>query len=368
MKGRQGNTLAADAAVKLRDCINAKRWKPGERLPTVRDMCKELDISGNTLSVTLSILETEGLIVRRQRSGVFVYQPEEMKSCAPVLVVSPIADFAPGSEDHWSKHVILGCFSALAQNGLACKPLNFAGVQSSGGNSWPELSKLLEKESHDCSGIILTWSACGEKELEKFIANKGIPVVKIGRSSHLCRHNFVSIDHFEAGRMAGEAALGCLPGPFLFLSGGSAHDFPRRMLINGFIDRLQEARSGDFQLDILPVEGTSIEEGRNWMRAFLKKNSPPRCVFCVGDMLAIGAMEACQELGFRVPEQIGVIGSAGLDADYSCRPALTHVRQPMEQLGSTAVDMLKEMYFRGRMWQLGSYLSVSWVDGGSLKL
>jgi DNA-binding FadR family transcriptional regulator len=50
-------------------------WKPGDQLPTERELGVRFGLARNTLRKRLKVLESEGLIVRRVGSGSFVAQP-----------------------------------------------------------------------------------------------------------------------------------------------------------------------------------------------------------------------------------------------------------------------------------------------------
>jgi LacI family transcriptional regulator len=67
---------------------------------------------------------------------------------------------------------------------------------------------------------------------------------------------------------------------------------------------------------------------------------PPTAVFAVNDLTAFGAMEAIKHHGLRIPEDISVIGFDDIPMASQIFPALTTVRQPLAQMGVTAVKML----------------------------
>jgi DNA-binding LacI/PurR family transcriptional regulator len=72
----------------------------------------------------------------------------------------------------------------------------------------------------------------------------------------------------------------------------------------------------------------------------LNRPRRPRAVFAANDMMAIGAMRAIREKGLRVPEDVALVGGDDIPlAHYVC-PALTTIRQPMDVIGSMAVQML----------------------------
>lgn len=67
---------------------------------------------------------------------------------------------------------------------------------------------------------------------------------------------------------------------------------------------------------------------------------PFTAVFCANDASAVGCLEALAERGVRVPEDVSV---AGFDDAFMARmtiPQLTTARQPFDQLGRRAVELL----------------------------
>jgi LacI family transcriptional regulator len=74
----------------------------------------------------------------------------------------------------------------------------------------------------------------------------------------------------------------------------------------------------------------------------LKQKQMPRALVCANDQTAIGAMAALARAGVRVPEDVAVTGFDGLYIGRHLHPALTTVRQPMRELGETAVRLLQQ--------------------------
>jgi len=56
--------------------------------------------------------------------------------------------------------------------------------------------------------------------------------------------------------------------------------------------------------------------------------------------MASGVMEAANDLGLSVPEDLSVVGYDDRDMARFLRPALTTVKLPMTDIGSTAAQML----------------------------
>ncbi|MBD2246975.1 LacI family DNA-binding transcriptional regulator [Nostoc sp. FACHB-888] len=66
-------------------------------------------------------------------------------------------------------------------------------------------------------------------------------------------------------------------------------------------------------------------------------------IFCYNDMVAIGALLACQELGILVPRSLSLVGFDGIALGCYVTPALTTVSQPMLEIGGYAMQMLLDL-------------------------
>ncbi|MEU9861066.1 LacI family DNA-binding transcriptional regulator [Streptomyces sp. NPDC047971] len=60
-------------------------------------------------------------------------------------------------------------------------------------------------------------------------------------------------------------------------------------------------------------------------------------VFAANDMVAIGALQALEEAGRRVPEDVSLVGYDDIPAALTVRPRLTTVHVPLEEMGRRAV-------------------------------
>ncbi len=68
-----------------------------------------------------------------------------------------------------------------------------------------------------------------------------------------------------------------------------------------------------------------------------------KCYFADNDLIAIGAVAALREAGYRVPEDVAVVGFDDLPICEYMDPPLTTVRVPAHSMGETAVRRLAEM-------------------------
>jgi DNA-binding LacI/PurR family transcriptional regulator len=83
--------------------------------------------------------------------------------------------------------------------------------------------------------------------------------------------------------------------------------------------------------------------GRNSFQQLyeLPQNERPTALVCSSDLEAIGAMNAAEEAGVEVGKDISIIGFDDVPMSQYLRPALTTLRQPIEEVATLLISMLK---------------------------
>ena len=84
------------------------------------------------------------------------------------------------------------------------------------------------------------------------------------------------------------------------------------------------------------------------MKALLEGGEEPAdCYFADNDHIAIGAIAALKEAGYRIPEDVAVVGFDDLPLCNYMEPPLTTVHVPTQVMGETAISRLAEMVEKG---------------------
>jgi LacI family transcriptional regulator len=91
-----------------------------------------------------------------------------------------------------------------------------------------------------------------------------------------------------------------------------------------------------------------IEPGREAAAELLDLHDRPTAIFAFNDNIAIGAIQAARARGLRVPEDLSVVGFDDVEHATIVTPALTTVRQPLAEMGRTAVSLLMRLLERQR--------------------
>jgi LacI family transcriptional regulator len=97
----------------------------------------------------------------------------------------------------------------------------------------------------------------------------------------------------------------------------------------------------------LEVESNfEIDGGELAAGVLLDLSEPPTAIFAFNDNHAIGAIQAARARGLRVPEDLSIVGFDDVEHATIVTPRLTTVRQPLAEMGRTAVSLLMRLLER----------------------
>lgn len=186
-------------------------------------------------------------------------------------------------------------------------------------------------------GVIVS-SAVLDDPLIPRLQGGDIPFVVVGRHPGIEDLWYVDVDNRNGARMAvshllrqGYRRIGTLSGPL--------NTVPGQDRLAGYRDAMQ-TRGMAVEPDLIVEGDFSRDSGYEAMHILLQQDID--AVFVANDSMAVGAMRAISEAGRRIPEDVAIVGFDDLPPATSVTPPLTTVRQPVEQLGATAAEILIE--------------------------
>jgi DNA-binding LacI/PurR family transcriptional regulator len=189
-------------------------------------------------------------------------------------------------------------------------------------------------------GIIVTSSRVGTL-YDSLLARLDVPVVFLNTHNPAEYAHTVSIDNITSARAAvehliglGHRRIGYLGDAFGLRSDGDrAGGYRAAMQSAGLEIREEWSAQGD----------GGAEGGIQAMGRILSSSKPPTAVVCYNDMTALGALRAIDSRSLTVPGDISLTGFDDLPVAQYTHPPLTTVRQPMEQMGRRAMEILHEL-------------------------
>jgi len=174
-----------------------------------------------------------------------------------------------------------------------------------------------------------------EDSIERRLFDRGTPTVVVDAPSG--RFSSVGTDDVAGGRLAASYLLELGHRRFGFMIERQAMPYESQALhrLAGFRQTLEEL-SGRSLLVVSSM--ATVEAARSAAREMLDRADRPDAVLGYFDDLAIGVLLAARDLGIRVPDELAVMGYD--DGPAAAAVGLTSVRQPFEQTGSVAAQIL----------------------------
>jgi LacI family transcriptional regulator len=96
------------------------------------------------------------------------------------------------------------------------------------------------------------------------------------------------------------------------------------------------------------------------VRELINRHKEVTAIFCASDLMALGALKACKELGLHVPKEMSIVGYDNIVLASYSSPILTTVGQEVYQIGYEAADLLIEM-LEGKETNMKRYLDTKLI-------
>lgn len=129
----------------------------------------------------------------------------------------------------------------------------------------------------------------------------------------------------------GHRAIGFLAGP------ASSYGSTQRLI--GYRAALEEY-SLVFNPDIIQYCNPTVDGGRTSASQLIQEHPEITALFCFNDLVAIGALQCCQQLGRKVPEDLAIIGYDDIPMASWVTPTLTTCKVNFEGMGKAAMQLL----------------------------
>lgn len=172
------------------------------------------------------------------------------------------------------------------------------------------------------------------------LTHYNLPTVFIDYIPTEKKYPLVLIDNIQGGLIATKHLLELGHKNIAFISGDIDHPSLSDRL-NGYKQALLNNQ--------LPIKNNLIctnnsypdrQNGFQLTKKLFKSNKDISAVFAGNDALAIGAMHFLREAGYRIPDDISVVGFDDIEADLMLEPPLTTIRVPKVELGAEALRLI----------------------------
>jgi LacI family transcriptional regulator len=168
----------------------------------------------------------------------------------------------------------------------------------------------------------------------------GVPLVLVDRCFEDLQSNSVVVDNFTGAYEATQYLLERGHTRIAIIQ-GLPNTYTSRDRLRGYRAAFDAA---GISVDESLVVGNDFRKQNGYIEArFLLKTRPrPTALFTTSDLITLGALEAIEEEGMRIPEDISVVAFDDIDDVGLFRCPITAVAQPKEHMGEMAVRLLTD--------------------------
>ena len=308
-------------ADQIRAQIRSGKLQPGDRLATFAEMCAQHNVTPTTITNVYSLLKQERLIVCERGRGTFVAE-QPRKTATGIIGVSNMV----GMQHPYAARLMRGIITAASKIGV--EPLlvdqassrNLERVDGFLAHS-SEGAKMLRRLPPGMPGVVMNYSV---PDAVCVMADDRAGIAAL--MGHLLEQG-----HRRVAAIFDEHALQRLSAYRDALHSAGIEPSPRWVRSIG----IDLARNYHYsQSGYEAVKRWVIEEDWNELDC--------TAIVTQNDDTARGVIEALRQTGKRVPEDVSVTGFDGTDLGNTFQPFLTTVQVPLEEIGSTAVEMLQK--------------------------
>lgn len=164
------------------------------------------------------------------------------------------------------------------------------------------------------------------------------PVVFVDRVPLLDSYKVV-IDDYKAGYEAVEHLIkkGCKR-IALFTGSQNRNVYLDRK--RGYIQALKDNKIPIDDSIIFVLKTLSAEEGEKATKKIMSMKNPPDAIFSTNDTAAVSAILTAKKLGFKIPEQLKIIGFNNDPISTIVEPTLSTIAHPYEKMGEIAAKKI----------------------------
>lgn len=184
------------------------------------------------------------------------------------------------------------------------------------------------------------------KDFERYMSflRKDIPIVFFDRFSPDFPASKVVCDDFQGAKDAVSYLIerGCKRIAHLAAPNPLSNSQDR---LNGY---LAAHKAAGIPVDEDLIQHVKLDQSQtaNLTHTLLSQPNPPDAIFCFNDYIAYDVMKIAKSKGFRIPEDLAIVGFSDAFPSSITEPDLTSVRQPAFEIGKLATKLMLDQLNR----------------------
>ncbi|GGK21737.1 LacI family transcriptional regulator [Yeosuana aromativorans] len=303
---------------------------------TLKQLAKELNVSISTVSKALNNSEEIGeeTIKRvKELAALYNYKPNKVALSLKQNKTKTIGVIIPDILNYFLAKVLFGIEREATEHGyniMTC---------ISNESLEKEISSLQLLANGSVDGFILAVSKETQvkNEISHFVKtiNQGLPIVMFDRVANDVMCDKVIVDDFDATYRATKNLVNENRKNIAFIS--NIDDLSvGKLREKGYLKALSEGNN----LKPVVLKINNPEDSPQNIKAFFQANKTIDGVISADSSSGVIAINTALNLGYRVPEDISVIGYSSKSVSNHSIPRLSTIRQHAKEIGANAAQML----------------------------
>ncbi|HAS6983205.1 TPA: LacI family DNA-binding transcriptional regulator [Vibrio parahaemolyticus] len=305
-------------------------------MATMKDIAKLAGVSTSTVSHVINktrfVSEEISERVNNAAKELNYYAPSALARSLKVNRTKTIGMLVTTSTNPFFGEVVKGVERSCYHKGYSLILCNTEGDNERMRQS---INTLLQKR---VDGLILMCSSLEGERIDVFERYPDIPVVVMDWGPMLFTSDKIQDNSLRGGYLAakylidcGHTEIGCITGPLI--------KHQAQMRYEGYKRAMNEAGL-EFNANWIIESDFECEGGYQAFKKMAERGTLPNSIFVSNDMMAMGVINAANELGIKVPDDLSIIGYDDIHIAKFMSPSLTTIHQPKYRLGQAAVETL----------------------------
>ncbi|NMB45054.1 MAG: GntR family transcriptional regulator [Firmicutes bacterium] len=333
------------------------RYKPGEQLPTEKELVELLSVSTITVKRAIDDLVGEGLLYRRPRHGTFVTSYRERTRIVGSKLIGALLPAGP--RDYFCFQLIRGFLEGLQKRGYQ---LILAYADEDPDEERRQLEQLMD---NNVEGMVV-WHLGSDfsKNLIEGLLTMDVPFVLVDRYVPGLVTDYVGTENFQGTYDAIEMLIqnGHRRIAHITRAGSDSTTVTEKM--QGYMAALNTYELPIDQQLIGYATRTALAESIHHILDELFENpNPPTAVFSINSNTTVAILRYIASKSLSLPANFTLAGFDELDSCFVEGLKLVTVKQQLRQIGAAAIDFLFEQIEherpQGRQLRLAPKLVVS---------
>jgi DNA-binding LacI/PurR family transcriptional regulator len=198
-----------------------------------------------------------------------------------------------------------------------------------------------------------------DRTLTDQLSNRKVPLVFLDVGKVRNGVSNISVDYSQGIAQAADHLRALNHVRIAFIGGPSTLQ-SARLRRDSFLQCLRE-RGVEAHPELIEEGNHKIDGGLSAITRLLQRQHPPTAVLCSNDLTAIGALRGARQAGYRVPQDLSVVGFDDIDMAQFTEPPLTTVRLQRSELASLACNALFQSIrgdMEGAEFPMGTHLII----------